>query len=98
MKKYTIKTSNHFDKWFSRLPVFDKARLHKRFERIERGNLGDYKWFGDIGEFRFFFGKGYRVYYTVRNNEILFLLCGGDKKSQDSDFKKARTILQQIGE
>lgn len=96
MNEYIITTTELFDNWFNKITSHDKARILQRLERIEKGNFGDYKWFGDIGEFRFFFGSGYRVYYTLKNNEIILLICGGDKKTQARDFKKARKILSEI--
>ncbi len=96
MKRYTIRTTKQLDKWFYKLPKFDRLRIAHRFERIEEGNFGDHKWVKDIGELRFFFGGGYRVYYTIRGNEIVLLLCGGDKSSQSNDIKKAIEILSTI--
>lgn len=94
MKTYTVKSSNYFNKWLNKLPLVTKLRIARRIERIEEdGYLGDHKWFGDIGELRFFFGSGYRIYYTIKGNEIFLLLNGGDKSSQDEDIAKARNIL-----
>ncbi len=61
MKKYIINKTNVFNRWFRKLPKPIKLRITQRLERIKDGNLGDNKWFGDIGEFRFFFGSGYRT-------------------------------------
>lgn len=96
MEEYIILKSETFKRWLKKLTVSDRLRILTRFERIESGNFGDHKWFGDIGELRFFFGGGYRVYYTIKNKTVVFLLCAGDKSSQDNDFKKARRILQDV--
>jgi putative addiction module killer protein len=34
-------------------------------------------------------GPGYRVYYARAGQDILLLLCGGDKRSQDGDIQRA---------
>jgi len=61
------------------------------------GNFGDVKPVGGgISEMRIFVGKGYRVYFTVRNDEIIILLCGGDKSTQESDIKKAKSLLSEM--
>ena len=47
---------------------------------------------------RLFVGPGYRLYYVIRNDRIILLLCGGDKSTQDKDIAKANEMIQQIGE
>src|SRR5699024_2325450 len=37
-------------------------------------------------ELRLTYGPGYRVYYTQRGNQIVLLLCGGDKSTQQKDI------------
>jgi len=40
------------------------------------------------------YGPGYRVYYKDTGREIIILLCGGDKRTQDSDMAKARRMAR----
>ena len=47
---------------------------------------------------RIFVGKGYRIYFTVRRNEVIFLLNGGSKASQYRDIEKAKQILKGLEE
>ena len=66
-------------------------------------NFKNWRWyFGDckklledISELRFTFGKGYRVYYTEENHEIILLINGGDKSKQSKDIEKAQELLKQ---
>lgn len=37
-----------------------------------------------------FFGPGYRIYFGENENNIVVLLCGGDKGSQKQDIKVAK--------
>lgn len=68
-----------------------------RLDRAVNGNLGDVKSVGDnVSEMRIFVGKGYRLYFTVRGGEMIILLCGGDKASQQRDIKKAKKLLNQL--
>lgn len=54
------------------------------------GNPGDVKPVGSgVSELRLDFGPGYRVYYQRRGSFLLLLLCGGDKRTQDADIKRA---------
>ncbi|MCD4719283.1 MAG: type II toxin-antitoxin system RelE/ParE family toxin [Desulfobacula sp.] len=96
--KYEIETTNIFDKWFSKIKdIRSRARIINRFDHIQLGNFGDYKRLGtDLFELRFFFSSGFRIYYTIKNGKIVFLLCGGDKSSQSKDINKAKAILAEL--
>ena len=43
-------------------------------------------------ELRLTCAPGYRVYYTQRGNQIVLLLCGGDKSSQQKDIARAHQL------
>ncbi len=91
-------TTANFDSWLERLrdPI-GKARITARILRMEQGNFGDRKYVGDeVYELRFFFGPGYRVYYTIRGEEIIFILAGGDKSTQSQDIELAKKISKEI--
>ena len=93
--KYELETTQDFDKWLKK--IRDKKVLHRfdvRFNRIINGNFGDAKQVAtNLFELRFFFGSGYRIYYTIRKKKIILLLCGGDKSSQSKDIAKAKNLL-----
>jgi len=95
---YEVRTTEEFDDWLDNLK--DKTtvlRLSARIDRVEQGNFGDTKTItSEISELRFFFGSGYRVYYTIQGTTIVFLLNGGDKSSQNKDIKKATSILESL--
>lgn len=40
------------------------------------------------------YGPGYRIYFKRRGEELIILLCGGNKVSQDEDIKKAKRIAK----
>ncbi|MDI1230898.1 MAG: hypothetical protein PSU93_07110 [Methylobacter sp.] len=44
---------------------------------------------------RLFFGSGYRVYFGEQDNQIVVLLCGGDKASQNKDIEQAKIYWQE---
>ena len=57
--------------------------------------IDNYKSVGDgIYELRFFFGAGYRVYFAFDGENVILLLCGGDKSTQNDDIKKAKEYLK----
>ena len=95
----TIEGKCPFQDWFENLDNTLKVRIEKRMERIEEGNLGDYKKIdNDISELRFKFGSGYRIYFTESNDIIIILLCGGDKSTQEKDIKKAKKYYKDLVE
>lgn len=72
-----------------------RARVQVRIERLAMGNPGDVKPVGEgVSEMRIDYGPGYRVYFTCRGSELLVLLAGGDKSTQDSDIKAAQALAR----
>jgi putative addiction module killer protein len=92
----TIRRTGEFDKWFSKLRDPEaKARILVRIKRLSEGNPGDVKPAGEgISEMRIDYGPGYRVYYQDTGKEIIILLCGGDKTTQQADINRARQIAK----
>lgn len=43
-------------------------------------------------EMRIDYGPGYRVYYARRGSVVVILLCGGDKRTQQRDIKRAEAL------
>lgn len=92
----TIIETTEYSKWFYKLKDGKaKAKIDVRVRRIAaQDHFGDFKPVGDgICELRIDYGPGYRIYYTQRGEEIVLLLIGGDKSTQQSDIKKAKQIL-----
>lgn len=59
------------------------------------GNPGDVKAVGSgVSEMRIDYGPGYRVYFTQRGSVVIVLLCGGDKRTQSADIKRAIAIAK----
>lgn len=73
-----------------------KMRIAMRIRRAQDGNLGDVKFFDGIGEMRIDYGPGYRVYFVKRGAELVVLLCGGDKASQNKDIKRAIAMAKEV--
>ena len=76
--EYTIQYSDTFARWLRSLKdIRAKQKIKVRLDRVLEGNFGDHKSVGSgVSELRILYGAGYRVYYTVRNNTVVFLLCG----------------------
>ena len=89
-----------FAKWMDNLK--DKGvrdRISTRIHRLKNGNYGDYEPVGEgVYELRFFFGAGYRVYFAEQEDNVIILLCGGDKSTQNQDIKKAHVYWREYKE
>jgi putative addiction module killer protein len=74
-----------------------QRRILVRLRRLAEGNAGDAKSLGgNVSELRIDYGPGYRVYYTRRGGELIFLLAGGDKRTQWRDIETARRLAQEV--
>ena len=100
VKFYKLKNgSEPVKEWLLGLDNIVRVKIIKRLERIYDDNFGDYKQIEpNLYELRFFFGKGYRIYYTIQNNIIVILLYAGDKSNQEKDIQTAKTYLKNIKE
>jgi putative addiction module killer protein len=64
---------------------------------VAAGNTGDAKSVGgSVSELRIDYGPGYRVYFTRRRQALVILLCGGDKRTQSRDIRKAMEIAEKL--
>lgn len=83
-----------FEAWISNLKDrHAQLRVNARIRRLSMGNPGDVKPVGSgVSEMRIDYGPGYRVYFMRRGRTVVVLLCGGDKRTQDSDIKLALEI------
>jgi len=72
---YLVKQTDIFLKWLKKLKdIKGKVTILRRIDRAKYGNFGDYKYLGDgVNELRVNFGPGYRVYFSVKNSEIIIL-------------------------
>jgi len=92
--------SETFDEWFRALrDVRARARVEARILRLSQGNPGDVRSVGSgVSEMRIDHGPGYRVYFSRRGPLVVLLLCGGDKRSQDADIRRAIEIAEDWGD
>ena len=68
-----------------------------RIKRLERGVMGDVQPVGDnVSELRIHVGPGWRLYFTQRGNQIIVLLAGGSKGTQNKDIKRARALAAML--
>ena len=66
------------------------TRVTARLDRVRYGNFGDHKPRAEgVWELRIDYGPGYHVYYCMDGENIVLLLCGEDKSTQNADIETA---------
>lgn len=90
----TILKSDVFEEWIDNLrDRAGAAQVLRRLARLERGNPGRVAPVGEgVSELKIDFGPSYRVYFGQRGEELMIILGGGDKSSQDRDIKAAKKL------
>lgn len=96
--KYFVEALDSFNDWLRSLrDIRAKVAIVRRIDRAGLGNFGDHKAVGEgVSEMRIDIGQGYRVYYTIRQQRIVFLLCGGNKITQSDDIKRAIKLAREV--
>ena len=87
----TTQGRSPFDEWIAGLKD-GKARgsIRVRLNRVAAGNLGDCRSVGGgVLELKIGFGPGYRVYFGM-DGDLVILLGGGEKSTQDRDIPRAK--------
>ena len=93
-----IRKTDVFAEWVDSLrDIRARARILVRIERLAAGNPGDVKPIAEgVSELRIDYGPGYRVYFIKRGQELVILLAGGDKSTQDKDIKIALRLARNL--
>ena len=92
-----VRQTDLFANWLRRLRDEQaRARIQIRIRRLSLGNFGDVRPVGEgVSELRIDYGPGYRVYIQQIGNEVVLLLVGGAKKTQDADIAKAKKLAKE---
>ena len=89
-----------FVRWLSALRNHEaRARILARLRMRGMGHLGDVKAVGaGVFEMRLDVGPGYRLYFMRRGSDVILLLCGGTKGSQQRDLRRAWKLAHDVEE
>jgi putative addiction module killer protein len=93
-----VERTVEFESWLDGLrDRMAQKRIAMRIRRVESGLLGDWKTAGDgVSELRVDYEPGYRLYYTMRDQVIVILLCGSDKSDQDRAIRLAKELAKTV--
>jgi len=95
-----VLTTETYRDWISNLKDrLVRARIQVRIDRLVHGNPGQCRNLTEgVSEMKLDMGPGYRVYFMRRGDELLLLLAGGDKATQNRDIEKALELARQFKE
>ena len=93
-----IRQTEVYASWFAHLRDRQvRARIDVRIRRLSLGNPGDVRPVGEgVSELRIDYGPGYRVYFVPRGAQVVILLAGGDKRSQNQDIQTALEMARNV--
>ena len=93
-----LRQTSVFAKWLGGLRDRQaRARIQVRLDRLALGLAGDVKPVGSgVSEFRIDYGPGYRVYFKRQRDDVVILLAGGDKRTQDRDIRRALALARDL--
>lgn len=95
---FQVERTVEFDSWLDGLrDRMAQKRIAMRIRRAETGLLGDWKPVGDgVSEMRIDHGPGYRLYFTIRDEVIVILLCGSVKSDQAQKIRLAKSLAKEV--
>lgn len=85
-----------FGRWFSTLDAQAALKVSSALLRLELGNTSNIKWFDGLGKYRINWGPGYRIYLVQEGKRLIILFGGGDKSTQKTDIKQAKTLIAEF--
>ena len=93
-----VRQTDEYSEWFANLRDKQaRARINTRIRRLSLGNPGDVKPVGEgVSELRIDYGPGYRVYFFQRGREVVILLAGRDKRTQQKDIQAALELVRNL--
>lgn len=93
-----VRKTENFVHWLDSLrDIRARALVQVRIERLAAGNPGDVEPVGEgVSELRIDYGSGYRVYFKKQGRQLVIILAGGDKRTQDKDIKAALRLARNL--
>ena len=95
-----VETTEVYRDWINSLKDrAGRARIQVRVDRLVHGYPGQHRALTNgVLELKIDFGPGYRVYYTEHARDLVVLLAGGDKSTQQNDVRTAIALAKGLQE
>jgi len=93
-----IRMTEQFRDWLDHLrDRSGRARIQMRIDRLAHGHPGLHRYLlKGVCELKIDVGPGYRVYYVQQGDELIVLLAGGDKSTQQRDIDTALQLANNL--
>lgn len=93
-----LKPLPEFTAWFEGLDdAVVRGAVLARLDRLQLGLRGDAEPVGHgVCELRIHVGAGWRVYFVQRGAQVIVLLGGGSKRTQQRDIKRAKALAASL--
>jgi putative addiction module killer protein len=86
-----------FKRWFIKQNPEIRRVVNTYVKKVELGNFSSASPVGNsVHEIKINKWKGVGIYFTNVSGEIILLLCGGDKSSQQKDIQKAIRLKENL--
>ncbi len=97
IKRYHLEQTSAFSCWLKNLKDLQaKAAIVLRLKQVQAGHFSDVKHVGSgVSELRWHLGPGYRVYFCKRGDQIILLLAGGNKSTQQREIARAQQLAKE---
>ena len=93
-----VRQTTRYRAWFDSLRDRQaKARINVRIRRLQEGSPGQHRQLAaGVLELKIDYGPGYRLYCKPQGSELIVLLAGGNKSSQNEDIALALVMAKEI--
>lgn len=95
---WSIRPLPEFTAWLDALAdAAVRGVVLARIKRLELGLEGDVKSVGGgVSELRIHVGAGWRIYFVRRGAQVIVLLAGGSKRTQNADIRRAKALAASL--
>lgn len=96
---YRVVEIKEYIDWFKKQNLKEQAQIQARIARIiNDGHFGTVRKLGkSLAELKWKSGR--RIYFTITRDEegnLIILLLGGNKNTQQKDIKKAKALIKKL--
>ncbi len=94
IRYFTLQNKCPVVDWLRKIGSKERVIAQNAISRLAVGNTGKAKNLKDgLWELRLHVSSGLRIYFAYEGDQLIILLCAGDKSTQKKDIERARGYL-----